>query len=113
MALTVPWRKGARWNASKLLTDPYAKAVTGALQMAPAIFGHIGSDDLTANELDSAAYVPHSVVVDDSYDWEGDRPPAIAFNDTVIAYGRGGREIFRTTVEEPLHVRSNAHANSI
>ncbi|MBI1873792.1 MAG: nitrate oxidoreductase subunit beta, partial [Acidobacteria bacterium] len=35
------------------------------------------------------------------------------FNDTVIAYGQDGRELFRTTVEEPLHVRPAVHANSI
>ncbi len=35
------------------------------------------------------------------------------YNDTVIAYGRKGEELFRTTVEEPIHVRSAAHANSI
>jgi len=31
------------------------------------------------------------------------------YNDTVIAYGEDGAELFRTTVEEPLHVRP-AHA---
>ncbi len=35
------------------------------------------------------------------------------YNDTVIAYGKGGEELFRTTVEEPVHVRPAAHANSI
>ena len=35
------------------------------------------------------------------------------YNDTVIAYGRKGEELFRTTVEEPIHVRPAAHANSI
>jgi nitrate reductase beta subunit len=35
------------------------------------------------------------------------------YNDTVIAYGQDGNEIFRTTVEEPVHVRPNKHANSI
>jgi nitrate reductase beta subunit len=35
------------------------------------------------------------------------------FNDTVIAFGKEGQEIFRTTIEEPVHVRSNKHANSI
>ena len=39
--------------------------------------------------------------------------PVTLYNDTVIAYGRDGEEIFRTTVEEPIHIRSNAHANSI
>jgi nitrate reductase beta subunit len=35
------------------------------------------------------------------------------YNDTIVAFGREGQELFRTTVEEPLHVRTNAHANSI
>ena len=35
------------------------------------------------------------------------------YNDTVIAYGREGQELFRTTVEEPIHVRSARYANSI
>ncbi|MCI0341326.1 MAG: dehydrogenase [Planctomycetales bacterium] len=35
------------------------------------------------------------------------------WNDTVIAYGKDGRELFRTTVEEPIHVRPAQHANSI
>jgi nitrate reductase / nitrite oxidoreductase, beta subunit len=35
------------------------------------------------------------------------------YNDTVIAYGRDGEELFRTTVEEPVHVRPAKHANSI
>jgi hypothetical protein len=35
------------------------------------------------------------------------------YNDTVIAYGHDGKELFRTTVEEPVHVRPAIHANSI
>jgi nitrate reductase beta subunit len=35
------------------------------------------------------------------------------YNDTVIAFGRDGQELFRTTVEEPIHVRGSQHANSI
>ena len=35
------------------------------------------------------------------------------YNDTVIAFGQDGKEIFRTTVEEPVHVRPPVHANSI
>ncbi|MBI4603247.1 MAG: nitrate oxidoreductase subunit beta, partial [Planctomycetes bacterium] len=39
--------------------------------------------------------------------------PFALYNDTVIAYNREGKEIFRTAVEEPLHVRPPKHANSI
>jgi nitrate reductase beta subunit len=35
------------------------------------------------------------------------------YNDTVIAFGKNGKELFRTTIEEPLHVRPAQHANSI
>jgi nitrate reductase beta subunit len=35
------------------------------------------------------------------------------FNDTIIAYGKNGDELFRTTVEEPIHVRPDKHYNSI
>jgi len=35
------------------------------------------------------------------------------YNDTIIAYGKDGEELFRTTVEEPVHVRPAVHANSI
>jgi nitrate reductase beta subunit len=39
--------------------------------------------------------------------------PFTLYNDTVIAFGHDGRELFRTTVEEPLYVRPAVHANSI
>ena len=35
------------------------------------------------------------------------------FDDTVIAYGKDGAELFRTNIEEPLHERPAKHANSI
>jgi len=39
--------------------------------------------------------------------------PFTVYNDTVVAYGRDGDEIFRTQVEEPVHVRASVHQNSI
>ncbi len=39
--------------------------------------------------------------------------PYKLYNDTVIAFGREGQEIFRTTIEEPVYVRPREHANSI
>ena len=35
------------------------------------------------------------------------------YNDTVIAFGQDGNELFRTAVEEPIYVRPKRHANSI
>jgi len=39
--------------------------------------------------------------------------PVRIYNDTVIGFGKDGREIFRTTVEEPVYVRDSKHHNSI
>lgn len=39
--------------------------------------------------------------------------PFTMYNDTIIAYNQSGKEIFRTQVEEPLHVRPSIHQNSI
>ena len=76
--------KGLRFNPAKLLIDPYAKAITGELKFHEAIFGHIGNDTTVFNSMDSSPFVPNSVVVDDSYDWENDKLPRIPLANTVI-----------------------------
>ncbi|NEE43774.1 glycogen debranching enzyme GlgX, partial [Streptomyces sp. SID8455] len=35
-----PWT-GARWNAAKLLLDPYARAVDGDFTLPPEVYGHL------------------------------------------------------------------------
>ncbi|MEE8409355.1 MAG: nitrate oxidoreductase subunit beta, partial [Myxococcota bacterium] len=39
--------------------------------------------------------------------------PFTLYNDTVIAYGKDGQELFRTTIEEPFYVRSADKQNAI
>jgi isoamylase len=76
---------GARWNASKLLLDPYARAVSGSLTLDDAIFGYPqGRDDLVQDHRDSAPYVPRSVVVHDRFPWGDDPRPQTPWADTVI-----------------------------
>ena len=81
-----PWdpANGLRFNASKFLLDPYARAIDGQFTMNPAVFGHVGMDDLTRNDLDSAAFMPKSVVVDDQFDWGKDAAPRTSWQDTTI-----------------------------
>ncbi len=81
-----PWdpATGRRFNPNKLLIDPYARAITGGLTLNPAIYGHVGVDDLAFNDLDSARFVPRSVVAINGFDWAGDRHPRTAWSDTVI-----------------------------
>jgi glycogen operon protein len=40
--------------------------------------------DLERDDEDDSLAMPKSVVIDDAFDWEGDRPPRIPFVDTVI-----------------------------
>lgn len=79
--------EGKRFNPNKLLLDPYAKKVTGELIWHKAIFGYnIDSPDkdLSFSELDSAPYVPKSVVVAGDFDWEDDELPETEFRSTVL-----------------------------
>lgn len=79
--------EGHRFNHNKLLIDPYGKKLVGKLIWHKALFGYdvdSPDKDLSFSELDSAPYVPKSVVVDDNYDWEGDLHPNTAFEDTVV-----------------------------
>ena len=65
--------------------DPYAKAIAGEIQWAPAVFPYpLGGDDLERDDRDSAPYVPRSIVVDDTFDWQGDRPLRRGLHETVI-----------------------------
>ena len=75
---------GARANSRKLLVDPYAKAIEGEVTWHPSVFGHDPDDPLLPNLLDSAPYVPRSIVVDDAFDWGDDSPPRTRWHETVI-----------------------------
>lgn len=78
---------GHRFNPNKLLIDPYAKAIAGTIEWNDALFGYkIGDaeDDLSYSEIDSAPFIPKSVVVDDAFDWEGDKPLNIPYHRTII-----------------------------
>lgn len=81
-----PWdpERGRRWNPSKLLLDPYARAIEGDLVLDTAVFDHEPSDPNRRNDTDSAAFVPKSVVVDDRFDWGADELPQTPWQDTVI-----------------------------
>ncbi|MBL0749584.1 glycogen debranching protein GlgX [Nocardioides sp. G10] len=81
-----PWdlATGMRFNAAKLLLDPYGKAVSGDLVVDDAIFDHDRDDPTVRNDVDSADYVPRSVVVHDEFQWGADTPPRRRWRDTVI-----------------------------
>ena len=75
---------GQRCNPHKLLLDPYAKAVEGEVQWAPAVFPYRFNDPTKRNNADSAKYMPKSVVISPFFDWDNDRPPRTPYNESVI-----------------------------
>ncbi len=82
--------RGHRFNAHKLLVDPYARALSGKVDYrapvggyAPAPPGESASDKVL-DVRDDAWGVPRSVVVDPSFDWEGDTPPEVPWPDAVL-----------------------------
>jgi glycogen operon protein len=84
-----PWdpAAGQRFNAAKLLLDPYARALDGTIQWSDALFGYqVGHPDadLAPDGRDSAAGMPKSVVVDTAFTWGDDRPPRTPWSQTVI-----------------------------
>jgi isoamylase len=81
-----PWdpANGDRFNPKKLLVDPYAEAISGEVDWKAPIFGHEMQDDLKRCDLDDAAGVPKSVVVEHRFDWGDDCPPETPLADSVI-----------------------------
>ena len=80
-----PWapHEGHRFNTNKLLIDPYARQLDGAIIEHPAIYGHPPGDDLAFDDRDSAPFMPRCVVVADGAPPRWDRP-ATPWPDTVI-----------------------------
>jgi isoamylase len=79
--------EGHRFNPHKLLIDPYAKAISGEVGNGPELFGYdwdSPDEDLSFSELDSAPLMPKSVVVDETFDWEGDTLLRTPWHETVI-----------------------------
>jgi glycogen operon protein len=82
-----PWepRNGQRCNPSKVLLDPYGKAVEGLVKWNEAVFPYyFNQGDESKNEMDSAAFMPKSVVTNPYFDWGRDRFPRRPWHETVI-----------------------------
>lgn len=79
-------QRGHRFNPSKLLVDPYARAITGEPRFDTSLFGFDPSTGNTSgfHGVDSAHAMPKCVVVDGTFDWQGTAPPRTPWRDTVI-----------------------------
>jgi glycogen debranching enzyme GlgX len=71
-----PWapERGQRFNANKVLLDPYARMVVGTYQ----------AQDGFVDALDNAAIALKAQVVHEPYDWGLDAPPRVAPGETIL-----------------------------
>ncbi|MGB4709748.1 MAG: glycogen debranching protein GlgX [Fuerstiella sp.] len=76
---------GHRFNANKVLLDPYTRGVGRTISWADSMFGfEVGKDDASFDTRDNAAHAPLSVVVDGNFDWGNDQPPQTPWHKTLI-----------------------------
>ena len=75
---------GLRCNPAKLLLDPYAKAIHGAVTPGPEVLGFASPDSDEPSGLDSAASMPRSLVADPAFSWTDTNRPGYPYQDTII-----------------------------
>jgi isoamylase len=78
---------GLRFNANKVVLDPYAKSIGRSVRWDDAVFGYTIGDprgDLSFDARDNAAFATLAAVIDPAFTWGDDRPPRTPWHKTVI-----------------------------
>jgi len=99
--------RGQRFNPAKLLLDPYAKSIVGAIKWSDALFGYrVGhkKEDLSFDRRDSAPGMPKCKVIDPAFTWADDRPPRIPWHQTII-YELHVKGFTQRHPDVPAHLR--------
>ncbi|MCK6209273.1 glycogen debranching protein GlgX [Georgenia sp. EYE_87] len=93
---------GHRCDPSKLLLDPYAKAIDGQIDGDQSLYSYRFDDPEERCEDDSAGHTMVSVVINPFFDWGYDRPPNLEYHDTVIyeAHVKGLTQLHPDVPEE-------------
>jgi glycogen operon protein len=98
-------QSGLRYNEHVLLMDPYAKALEGHERWEEGLFAYEPGPDGDLKKSEREAFgAPRSVVIDSSFDWEGDARPNIPFHRTVI-YETHVRGLTMRHPEVPVEIR--------
>jgi glycogen operon protein len=80
-------KNGHRFNPTKVVLDPYAKAVGRDLRWDDSLFGYKVGDpeaDLSFDDRDNAAFAPLASVLDTAFTWGDDRAPRTPWHKTLI-----------------------------
>jgi glycogen operon protein len=81
-----PWspHTGHRFNAQKLLLDPYARETVGEFNWSDIHRGYLSEDAQRLDPRDNGATALKARVVHEHFDWQGDVPPATPWADSVL-----------------------------
>ncbi len=96
--------EGHRCDPSKLLLDPYAKAVQGQVANDQALFSYDFADPTERNTQDSLGKTMLGVVTNPYFDWGHDRPPRHEYHESVI-YEAHVKGLTMTHPEIPEEIR--------
>ncbi len=99
--------KGLRFNAAKVVLDPYAKSIARDLVWDDSLFPyHVGhkKEDMVKDDRDNAAYAPLGAVVDPSFTWGDDKLLNTPWHETVI-YEAHVKGLTALHPELPHHMR--------
>ncbi|WP_341361204.1 glycogen debranching protein GlgX [Georgenia sp. M64] len=93
---------GHRCDPSKLLLDPYAKAIDGQIDRDPSLYSYSFDDPDKRNTADSKKHTMYSVVINPYFDWGYDRPPNHEYHDSVVyeAHVKGMTQLHPDVPEE-------------
>jgi len=97
--------RGMWFNNSKLLIDPYAKAIAGEINWADEMFGYVvkgQSEDLERDFRDDAWGMPKAVVIDPSFDWGDEKRPGTPLHTSIIyeMHVKGFTKLWASVPEE-------------
>jgi glycogen operon protein len=96
--------QGHRCDPSKLLLDPYAKAIEGQVTNDQALFSYDFKNPKKRNTDDNLGKTMLSVVINPYFDWGHDRPPRHEYHETVI-YEAHVKGMTMTHPEVPEEIR--------
>ncbi len=98
---------GHRFNANKIVLDPYAKAIGRDIRWSDKMFGYKIGDpagDLSFDDRDNAAFAPLGVVTNPKFRWGKDKRPRTPWHRTII-YEAHVRGMTMRHPEVPEHLR--------
>ncbi|MCI5825379.1 MAG: glycogen debranching protein GlgX [Arcanobacterium sp.] len=96
--------QGLRFDPSKILLDPYAKAIDGQVENHQSNFSYNFLNPAEPAHEDSAGHTMLSVVVNPFFDWGHDRPPKHPYHRSII-YEAHVKGLTQRHPDIPEHMR--------